>query len=323
MRISAPQLMAGNTIVLKHASNVPQSALAMVEMYKRAGAPEGLLNNVFASHDASETILADPRVRGVALTGSEGAGAAISSTAAKNLKKSTLELGGADAFVVLDDADVAKAAKWAAFGRHWNAGQVCVSSKRLIVDDAVYDEFLEAYRSHVAAFKAGDPFDASTTLAPLSSQQAADDLAAQVEKARADGATVEEIGAPVPEQGAFFRPTLISDIAAGSETAHTEFFGPVTQIYRAHGVEDAIIIANDTPYGLGGSVFSKDIARAQAVARRIDTGMVFINQPTGVKADVPFGGVKNSGFGHELIDLGILEFVNQKVVVVSDIDGSF
>ncbi|WP_312715087.1 NAD-dependent succinate-semialdehyde dehydrogenase [Corynebacterium flavescens] len=323
VRISAPQLMAGNTIVLKHASNVPQSALAMVEMYKRAGAPEGLLNNVFASHEASEAILADPRVRGVALTGSEGAGAAISSTAAKNLKKSTLELGGADAFIVLDDADVAKAAKWAAFGRHWNAGQVCVSSKRLIVDDAVYDEFLAAYRGHVAAFKAGDPFDASTTLAPLSSQQAADDLAAQVEKARADGATVEEIGAPVPEQGAFFRPTLISDIPAGSDTAHTEFFGPVTQIYRAHGVEDAIIIANDTPYGLGGSVFSKDIARAQAVARRIDTGMVFINQPTGVKADVPFGGVKNSGFGHELIDLGILEFVNQKVVVVSDIDGSF
>ncbi|MGP5578409.1 NAD-dependent succinate-semialdehyde dehydrogenase [Corynebacterium flavescens] len=323
VRISAPQLMAGNAIVLKHASNVPQSALAMVEMYKRAGAPEGLLNNVFASHDASETILADPRVRGVALTGSEGAGAAISSTAAKNLKKSTLELGGADAFVVLDDADVAKAAKWAAFGRHWNAGQVCVSSKRLIVDDSVYDEFLEAYRGHVAALKAGDPFDAATTLAPLSSQKAADDLAAQVEKARADGATVEEIGAPVPEQGAFFRPTLISDIPAGSDTAHTEFFGPVTQLYRAHGVEDAIIIANDTPYGLGGSVFSKDIARAQAVARRIDTGMVFINQPTGVKADVPFGGVKNSGFGHELIDLGILEFVNQKVVVVSDIDGSF
>lgn len=323
IRISAPQLSAGNTIVLKHASNVPQSALAMEELYIKAGAPKGLLTNVFASHEASEQILADPRVRGVALTGSEGAGAAIASTAAKNLKKSTLELGGADAFVVLEDAEISKAAKWAAFGRHWNAGQVCVSSKRIIVVDSVYDEFLAAYKAHVTEFVAGDPLDPATTLAPLSSQKAADDLGVQVEAARAEGVTVEIIGKEVPEQGAFYRPTLLTDIPAGSKTAHTEFFGPVSQVYRAKDEEDAIRIANDTPFGLGGSVFSTDIARAQAVARRIDTGMVFINQPTGVKADIPFGGVKNSGYGHELIDLGIKEFVNEKVVVVSDIDGSF
>ncbi|WP_080796550.1 NAD-dependent succinate-semialdehyde dehydrogenase [Corynebacterium pacaense] len=323
IRISAPQLIAGNTLVLKHASNVPQSALAMEELYRKAGAPEGLLTNIFASHEASEQILSDPRVRGVALTGSEGAGAAIASTAARNLKKSTLELGGADAFVVLEDAEIEKAAKWASFGRHWNAGQVCVSSKRLIVVDSVYDEFLAAYKGFVAELVAGDPLDPATTLAPLSSQKAADDLAKQVELARSEGVTVEEIGAPVPEQGAFYRPTLLTDIPEGSETSQLEFFGPVTQLYRAKDEDDAVRIANDTPFGLGGSVFSTDIHRAQAVALRIDTGMVFINQPTGVKADIPFGGVKHSGYGHELIDLGIKEFVNEKTIVVSDIDGSF
>lgn len=323
VRISAPQTIAGNTILLKHASNVPQSALRMVDLFRQAGAPEGVLTNVFASHDASEQILADPRVRGVALTGSEGAGAAIAATAAKHLKKSTLELGGADAFIVLEDAEVEKAAKWAAFGRHWNAGQVCVSSKRLIVVDAVYDRFLAEYKKHVAQFVAGDPMDPATTLAPLSSQGAADDVLKQVEMARAGGAKVETIGAEVPEQGAFVRPLLVSEIPAGSETAHTEFFGPITQLYRATDEDDAVRIANDSPFGLGGSVFSTDIERARKVARRIDTGMVYINQPTGVKADIPFGGVKHSGYGHELIDLGIKEFVNEKVVVVSDIDGSF
>jgi len=252
IRISAPQTLAGNTIILKHASNVPQSALRMVDLFRQAGAPEGVLTNVFASHAASDEILADPRVRGVALTGSEGAGAAIAATAAKNLKKSTLELGGADAFIVLDDAEVDKAAQWAAFGRHWNAGQVCVSSKRLIVADAIYDRFLTEYKKHVAAFIAGDPLDPTTTLAPLSSQGAADDLLAQVDKAREEGATVEAIGAEVPTTGAFVQPLLITDIPAGSATSHTEFFGPITQLYRAADDDDAVRIANDSPFGLGG-----------------------------------------------------------------------
>ena len=221
------------------------------------------------------------------------------------------------------DAEIEKAARWAAFGRHWNAGQVCVSAKRLIVVDSVYEEFLSAYKGFVAELNPGDPMDPATTLAPLSSQRAADDLAAQVETAREEGATVEVIGKDVPAQGAFFRPTLLSDIPAGSGTAHTEFFGPVTQLYRVKDEAEAVRVANDSPYGLGGSVFSTDIDRAQRIARQIDTGMVYINQPTGVKADIPFGGVKNSGYGHELIDLGIKEFANQKVVVVSDIDGSF
>lgn len=323
VRISAPQLTAGNTLVLKHASNVPQSALAMVDLFEKAGAPKGALTNVFASHEASAQIIADRRVRGVALTGSEGAGAAISSLASKNLKKSTLELGGADAFIVLDDANVQKAAEWAVFGRHWNGGQVCVSSKRLIVTDGVYDEFLRLYKEGVAKLVAGDPMDPQTTLAPLSSQQAADEITAKVEKARAEGVTIEEIGAPVPDQGAFIRPLLLTDIPVGSVTADTEFFGPVTQLYRATDADDAVRIANSSPFGLGGSVFSEDIHKAQEIARQLDTGMVYINQPTGVKADIPFGGVKNSGFGHELIDLGLKEFVNEKVVVNSDINGSF
>lgn len=323
VRVGAPLLMAGNTMLLKHASNVPQSALAMEGLLEEAGALEGVLTNVFTSHQASEQVLSDPRVRGVALTGSEGAGASIAALAAQNLKKSTLELGGADAYIVLEDAEVEKAAQWAVFGRHWNAGQVCCSAQRLIVLDSVYDHFLEVYRRGVQALVAGDPMDPATTLAPLSSAEAVDILRVQVAHARDEGATVEEIGAAVPDHGAFFRPTLVTDIPLDSDTASTEFFGPVSQLYRAADEEDAVRIANASPFGLGGSVFSRDIARAQRLARRLDTGMVYINQPTGVKADIPFGGTKRSGYGRELIDLGLMEFVNQKVVVVADIDGSF
>lgn len=206
IRIGAPQFTAGNTIILKHASNVPQSALKMVELFREAGAPEGLLVNVFAGHDATETIISDPRVRGVALTGSEAAGAAVSAIAAKHVKKSTLELGGADAFIVLNDAQLDKAVEWAVFGRHWNAGQVCCSSKRIIVEEGLYDAFLNQYKAKVAELKAGDPMDPETQLAPLSSQQAADDLGKLVEKARSEGATVEELGVVIPEHGSFFPP---------------------------------------------------------------------------------------------------------------------
>ncbi|WP_024891002.1 NAD-dependent succinate-semialdehyde dehydrogenase [Luteimonas huabeiensis] len=322
IRITAPQATAGNAIVLKHAANVPQSALAMEQLFRDAGAPEGLLTNLFVSHEDAERVIADPRVRGVALTGSERAGSAVAALAGKYMKKSTLELGGADAFIVLSDADVAQAAKWAVFGRHWNAGQVCVSSKRIIVEDAVYDEFLEHYRAGVAALRAGDPMDPATTLAPLSSRSARDGLARQVEEAVAHGAKAETLGT-VPEQGAFYPPTLLTGIAPDNPAYRTEFFGPVSQVYRVANEEEAIRLANDSPYGLGGSVFSQDIARARRVAAKLETGMVYINQPTGVKADIPFGGVKNSGYGHELIDLGLNEFVNEKVVVVTDIHGAF
>ncbi|WP_367161152.1 NAD-dependent succinate-semialdehyde dehydrogenase (plasmid) [Kozakia baliensis] len=322
-RIIAPQLSAGNTVLLKHASNVPQCANIFQELMEEAGLPAGAFRNLYLARHHTEMLLNDPRVCGVALTGSEGAGAIVASTAGKALKKATMELGGADAFVVLDDADVEKSAKWAAFGRHWNAGQVCVSSKRLIVADAVYDRFVEVYKAEVAKFVAGDPMDSSTTLAPLSSQKAADDLKKQVEDAKKHGAVVEVIGAPVPEKGAFFQPLLMTNLHQDNEARHWEFFGPVTQLYRVKDEAEAIRIANDTPFGLGGSVFTKDTARGVRVAEQIHTGMVYVNHPTMVKADLPFGGVARSGYGRELIGLGIKEFVNHKLIDVVDIDAPF
>ncbi|MGG6430335.1 NAD-dependent succinate-semialdehyde dehydrogenase [Acetobacter ghanensis] len=321
-RIIAPQLSAGNTVILKHASNVPQCAAAFDALMVKAGLPDGAFRNLYLARHHTETVLNDPHVCGVALTGSEGAGAIIAAVAGKALKKATMELGGSDAFVVLDDADLEKAVKWAVFGRHWNAGQVCVSSKRLIVADAIYDRFVELYKKGVAELKAGDPMDPATTLAPLSSQKAADDLRAQVEEACKLGAKAETIGAPVPEKGAFFQPVLLTNLE-NNPARLWEFFGPVTQLYRAKDTEDAIRIANDSPYGLGGSVFTQDTKRGVEVARRIYTGMVYINHPTMVKADLPFGGVARSGFGRELIGLGIKEFVNHKLIDVVDIDAPF
>jgi succinate-semialdehyde dehydrogenase/glutarate-semialdehyde dehydrogenase len=323
IRVAAPQLSAGNTLVMKHASNVPQCAAAFEQVFKDAGAPDGVFQNLYASHEHSNLVINDPRIRGVALTGSEAAGASIASVAAKALKKSTLELGGADAFIVLEDADVEKAASWAAFGRHWNAGQVCCSSKRLIVVDAVYDRFIDTYRSKVAALKAGDPRDPQTTLAPLSSKAAVDLLSRQVDEAVRNGASAERIEISEPTHGCFFQPIILTGITTENPAFYEEFFGPVSQIYRVADEQEAIDIANGSPFGLGGSVFTQDIERGRKVARKLETGMVYINQPTKVAADIPFGGVKRSGYGHELIDLGLFEFVNQKVIAVADIDGPF
>lgn len=321
-RVIAPQLSVGNTVILKHASNVPQCAAAFDDLMKKAGLPHGGFQNLYLARHHTQVVLDDHRVCGVALTGSEGAGSIIAGIAGKALKKATMELGGSDAFIVLDDADLKKAVEWAVFGRHWNAGQVCVSAKRMIVADSLYDEFLRLFKEGVKGLKPGDPMDPATTLAPLSSQGAADDLAKQVEKAREEGAHVEEIGVPVPQQGAFFRPTLLTNLE-GTEASKQEFFGPVTQLYRFKTDDEAVKIANSTPYGLGGSVFTKNSERGKAIARRIYTGMVYINHPTMVKADLPFGGVARSGYGRELIDLGLKEFVNHKLIDDVDIDAPF
>ena len=323
VRIAAPQLAAGNVIILKHASNVPQCAAAFEKLFREAGLPEGGFTNLYATRDQIKAIIEDPRVQGVALTGSEGAGAVVAAQAGNALKKSTMELGGADAFVVLADADLDKAVQWAVTGRHWNAGQVCCSSKRIIVLDEIYDAFLEKYKAGVAKLKAGDPLDPSTTLAPLSSQGAVDDLKKQVEQAVAHGAKAEVIGAEVPAKGAFFRPTLLSNVTDDNPAHYWEFFGPVSQVIRAKDEAEAIRIANDSPFGLGGSVFTRDIKHGVEVAQKISTGMVYINHPTGVAADLPFGGVRRSGYGRELVGLGIKEFVNHKLIAVTDIDGAF
>lgn len=322
-RIIAPQLSAGNTILLKHASNVPQSAARFEQLMKEAGLPEGGFTNLYATRKHIEMILNDPRVQGVALTGSEGAGATVAQQAAKALKKSTLELGGADAFIVLADADLEKTAKWAVFGRHWNGGQVCVSSKRMIIVDNVYDEFLERYTQGVAALRAGDPFDKDTTLAPLSSQEAADEVKQKIQLAISHGAVALEVGPRVPQQGAFVQPTILTEVTPDNPAYHMEFFGPVSMIFRARDEHDAVNIANDSPFGLGGSVFTSDTAKGAEIAKRISTGMVYINHPTRVKADLPFGGVRRSGYGRELTGLGIKEFVNHKLISVVDIDAEF
>ncbi|WP_319518641.1 NAD-dependent succinate-semialdehyde dehydrogenase [uncultured Martelella sp.] len=322
-RIIAPQLSAGNTMLLKHASNVPQSAAAFEELMLEAGLPKGGFTNLYATRAQISMILNDPRVQGVALTGSEGAGAEVAGIAGKALKKSTLELGGADAFVVLADADMAKTVKWAVFGRHWNGGQVCVSSKRMIVVDAVYDEFLKRYTEGVAALKAGDPMDPATTLAPLSSQTAADEVKQKIALAVEHGATATEVGPKVPNRGAFVQPTILTGVTPDNPAYYMEFFGPVSMLFRAGDEADAIRIANDTPFGLGGSVFTSDTEHGAKVAAKISTGMVFVNHPTMVKADLPFGGVRRSGYGRELLGLGLKEFVNHKLIDVVDIDAEF
>lgn len=322
-RIIAPQLSAGNTILLKHASNVPQSAARFERLMKDAGLPDGGFTNLYATRKHIEMILNDPRVHGVALTGSEGAGATVAQQAAKALKKSTLELGGADAFIVLADADLEKTAQWAVFGRHWNGGQVCVSSKRMIIVDDVYDEFLQRYTQGVAALRAGDPFDASTTLAPLSSQEAADEVKQKIQLAVAAGAVALEVGPAVPRQGAFVQPTILTEVTPDNPAWNMEFFGPVSMLFRAKDEDDAVNIANDSPFGLGGSVFTGDPAKGAELAKRISTGMVYVNHPTRVKADLPFGGLRRSGYGRELTGLGIKEFVNHKLISIVDIDAEF
>ena len=322
-RILAPQLSAGNVLILKHASNVPQSAAAFEKLMLDAGLPKGCFTNLYATREQIEMIINDPRVHGVALTGSEAAGAVVAAQAGSALKKSTMELGGADAFVVLKDADLEKTVKWAVFGRHWNGGQVCVSSKRMIIVDEVYDKFLELYRKGVAELVAGDPFDANTTLAPLSSQTAVVDIKANIAKAIEHGAKAEEVGPPVPTKGAFVQPTILTEVGEDNPARYWEFFGPVSMLFRAKDEEDAIRIANDSPFGLGGSVFTQDTKRGAEVAAKISTGMVFVNHPTKVEADLPFGGVRRSGYGRELLGLGLKEFVNHKLIDVVDIDAHF
>lgn len=322
-RIIAPQLSAGNTMLLKHASNVPQSAAAFEKLMREAGLPEGGFTNLYATRAQITRIIEDPRVAGVALTGSEGAGAEVAATAGRALKKSTLELGGADAFVVLADADLDKTVRWAVFGRHWNGGQVCVSSKRMIIVEEVYDEFLASYSKGVAALRTGDPMDAATTLAPLSSQAAADEVKEKIRQAVAHGATATEVGPKVSNRGAFVQPTILTNVTPDNPAYHWEFFGPVSMLFRAEDEVDAVRIANDSPFGLGGSVFTSNTAHGAEVAAEISTGMVFVNHPTKVEADLPFGGVRRSGYGRELLDLGLTEFVNHKLIDIVDIDATF
>lgn len=316
-RSAASALMAGNTMVLKHASNVPQCAQIMEDIFHEAGLPKGVYTNLFVPGGSVERIVDNPKIKAVALTGSEAAGGSIAAAAGKNIKKSTLELGGSDPFIVLEDVNIDKAVETAILGRMWNAGQVCVSPKRIIVPESIAENFIQKAKTLLASLKVGNPLEDDTVVAPLSSEKAAEDVAGQVEKAVANGAKVELGGKRIDRPGAFLEPTLLTGITAENPIFFEEIFGPVVVIYTYKTIDDAIELANATTFGLGGSVFGNDIAKAKEVARKIDTGMVYINHVTGIAPELPFGGTKRSGYGREQSPAAIYEFVNAKLIRVT------
>jgi len=322
-RSAAAHLMAGNTMVLKHASNVPQCAQIMEDIFTEAGLPAGVYTNLFVAGKDIEPIVSNPKIAGITLTGSKPAGASIAAAAGSQVKKSTLELGGSDPFIVLDDADVQEAVNVAVAGRMWNAGQVCVSPKRVLVPADKYDEFLNKTKEAFAKLKVGNPLDADTNVAPLSSEKAAQDVVGQVQKAAEQGANIVLGGKRVDRAGAFVEPTLITDITPKMDAYFEEIFGPVFMLYKYSTIDEAIEIANATEFGLGGTVFAKDTKKAIEVARKIDTGMVYINHVTGIAPELPFGGAKNSGYGREQSPAGIYEFVNAKLIRTTTPDKNY
>jgi len=317
-RVAGPHLMAGNTMLVKHAGIVPQCAIAFEKLLIDAGAPVGLYTNLLISHDQSDDVVDDPRVKGVALTGSVAAGRSVASRAGKNLKVSSMELGGSDAFIVLEDADLDLTVPWAVWGRMYNTGQTCCAAKRFIVVESMADAFLEKFKAALGALEAGDPMDEKTTLGPLSTEQALVDLLEQVEGAVAHGAKVALGGKRVDRPGSFMTPTILTHITKDNPAFREEFFGPVALFFRVKDEDEAIAIANDSDFGLGGSVWTKDVARGRRVASRVETGMMFINNIDWTDAELPFGGVKDSGYGRELGDMGIQQFVNKKLVRIHD-----
>ena len=315
-RVAGAQLMAGNVLVDKHAGCVPQCAIAFEKLLLDAGAPVGAYTNLLISHEQSEQVIDDPRIKGVALTGGVAAGRLVAARAGQNMKKSVMELGGSDAFIVLDDADMDLAVKLAVIGRIQNAGQVCDGSKRFILVDSIADTFVERFQAELAKLQAGDPMDPATTLAPLSSKSALDLAVKQVGQAVEGGAKLLLGGKRIERAGYFMAPTILTEVTPSNPVYYQEFFAPVAMIFRVKDDDAAITLANDSPFGLGGTIITADVARGKRLASRIDTGMVFINSPAITAPDLPFGGVKHSGYGRELSDLGIMEFVNRKLVLV-------
>ncbi|MBW8523772.1 NAD-dependent succinate-semialdehyde dehydrogenase [Chryseobacterium chendengshani] len=322
-RFAAPNLMIGNTILMKHASNVPQCALAIEDIFKEAGAPIGLYTNLFLSGKNASKLIADPRIKGVSLTGSEAAGISVATEAGKHIKKSVLELGGSDAFIILEDADIDKAVEWAVVGRINNNGQCCVASKRFIAVESIAEEFLKKFTEKMSGLQVGDPIKNTTDLGPLCSEEAASNIETQVRRAVDGGAKIILGGKRVQRDGAYMEPTILTDITSENPVFYEEFFGPVALFFTVKNEKEAIQLANDSPYGLGGSIFTQDIDRGKRIADQIDTGMVFINHPTWTQADLPFGGTKNSGYGREMAALGLEEFVNKKLIRTSELSDPF
>lgn len=313
VRVFAPNFIIGNPMILKDASNCPASAQAFADAVLEAGAPEGSLNNMFISYDQVAKAIADKRVSGVCLTGSERGGMSVAAEAGKNLKKTTMELGGNDAFIILDDADWDLVKEVAPQARLYNAGQVCTSSKRFIVMADKYDEFLDVLKDAFSAVRMGDPTDRTTTLAPLNSKSAKEKLEKQVELAVENGAKVYYGNEKVDLPGQFFMPTILTDIIPDNPIFDQEMFGPVASVYKVNSEEEAIALANNSSYGLGNTVFGEP-EHAARVAAKIETGMSWINSGWASLPELPFGGVKNSGYGRELSELGFNAFVNEHLV---------
>ncbi|GIE34513.1 succinate-semialdehyde dehydrogenase [Actinoplanes italicus] len=314
-RFVAPNLVLGNTILLKHASICPRSAIAIERILHEAGVPGDAYVNIFAASAKIPRMLADPRIQGVSLTGSERAGIAVAAEAGRNLKKAVLELGGSDPLIVLDTEDMDQTVRATATARMRNCGQSCNAPKRMIVLGDLYDEFVGRLTEYVAAtFVPGDPGDPATKLPPLASVAAADEVAGQVEKAIRQGATLRTGGRRVDRPGAYFEATVLTGVTPDMDAYYEEIFGPVVLVFRAETEEEAIAIANDSPFGLGASVWGTDPDRLRRVAGRIESGMVYLNSAGGSQADLPFGGIKRSGMGRELGPAGIEEFMNKKSI---------
>jgi len=314
-RFAAPALVAGNITLLKHASNVPQCALAIEEVFRKAGFPDYIFSNLMIGADQVESVIRHKSVSAVTLTGSENAGRKVASIAGSELKKSVLELGGSDAFIVLESADIKKAVQGAVTGRFLNMGQSCIASKRFIVDQFIADEFIERFKQAIEeSFVAGDPMEAKTTLAPMARQDLLDELHDQVMRSVEMGATLVTGGYQLDREGSYYAPTILTEVTSNMPAWSEEFFGPVAIVLKATEPAHALGIANSVDFGLGGSVWTDDLATAETMARGMESGATFVNSISFSDPRMPFGGVKNSGYGRELSEHGIREFTNVKSI---------
>ncbi len=318
MRFAAPALMAGNVGLLKHASNVPQTALFIEDLFRRAGFPDGSFQTLLIGADRVEQVLTDPRVRAATLTGSEGAGRAVAEIAGRTLKKTVLELGGSDAFVVMPSADLDKAAKVATTARCQNNGQSCIAAKRFIVHSDVYDEFARAFVANMSALRIGDPMAEGTDVGPMALEQVRDDVEVQVQDATARGARVLCGGERPAGPGWWFPPTVVADLTEDMRMWSEEVFGPAAGLFRVGSYDEAVSLANATEFGLGANAWTNDPREQAAFAEDLDAGMAFINGMVTSYPELPFGGVKNSGYGRELSAHGIREFCNLKTVWIGE-----
>jgi succinate-semialdehyde dehydrogenase / glutarate-semialdehyde dehydrogenase len=318
VRFAAPALMAGNVVLLKHASNVPQCALAIEDLFARAGVPRGAFQTLLIGSDRVAALIRDPRVRAVTLTGSVGAGSQVAAVAGQQIKKTVLELGGSDPFIVMPSADLEEAVTAAVKARTINNGQSCIAAKRFIVEERVAEEFTARFVRAMAELKVGDPLEPDTDLGPLATEEVIAGLQKQVDRTVQLGARLLLGGKRLDGPGFFFPPTVLTDIPPNSPVANDELFGPVASLFSAQGLEEAIRMANDTPFGLGASVWTQDAAEREAFTDRLEAGMVFFNEIVASEPRLPFGGVKQSGYGRELSHHGIREFVNIKTVVVRE-----